>query len=438
MGTMFAGIVWFAVYVIGLLLPMIAAVLFHPSDVVRPFLPTLGIAFGFLAYPLMICEFGLVGRIRSISVLYGNDVLVYFHKYMGLAALLFVVIHGVLASHGDLAYFNPFSGASMTRYGAGSFWLLLALALTSLYRRQIRLPYASWMTSHYALALAIVALGLTHVLAVRGFSSSGVVRAVMITYFIGFLVPVFRYRVWEYFRMLATPWEVIQNRDEGGRVYTLVAKPVGHPGFEFDPGQFVWLATGPPITAEQHPISISSSAELGPDRRIELSIRSLGDWSGKRVPKVSAGSSVYVNGPFGGMSTDREPGQGFVLIAGGIGITPLRSIILTMKDRGDLRPVLLLYAANTIDDMVYRQELEALQQKMNLKLVLVLMEPPAGWTGERGNIDAALLRRYLPAQFMRFQYFICGPERMMDAMEEYLVALGIPRSRVHSERFDVV
>jgi predicted ferric reductase len=130
-----------------------------------------------------------------------------------------------------------------------------------------------------------------------------------------------------------------------------------------------------------------ASPELGPDRRIEFSIRNLGDWSGKRVPQVAVGSSVYVNGPFGAMSTDREPGQGFVLIAAGIGITPLRSMILTIKDRGDLRPVLLLYAARTIDDMVYRQELETLQRQMNLKVVLVLSEPPNGWTGERGHID---------------------------------------------------
>jgi len=138
------------------------------------------------------------------------------------------------------------------------------------------------------------------------------------------------------------------------------------------------------------------------------------------------------------MSIDREPGQGFVLIAGGIGITPLRSMILTMKDRDDPRPVFLFYAASTIDGVLYRQELETLQRQMNLKLVLVLSKPASDWAGERGHIDTALLKRYLPTQFMRFQYFVCGPGRMLDAMEEDLTALGLPRSRVHSERFDVV
>jgi predicted ferric reductase len=282
------------------------------------------------------------------------------------------------------------------------------------------------MVIHYVLALAVGALSLVHILAARGYSSNGVVRIVMIGYFVGFLLPMIRYRVWEYYRMLSRPWKVIENRDEGARVYTLAIKPIGHPGFEFNPGQFAWIATGPPITTEQHPISISSSAELGSDRRMEFSIRNLGDWSGERVPQVAVGSSVYVNGPFGAMSIDREPGQGFVLIAGGIGIAPLRSMILTMKDRGDPRSVLLFYAAHTIDGVVYRQELETLQRQMNLKLVLVLSQPPSDWTGERGHIDTVLLKRYLPTQFMRFQYFVCGLGRMLDAMEKHLTALGIP------------
>jgi predicted ferric reductase len=238
--------------------------------------------------------------------------------------------------------------------------------------------------------------------------------------------------------MRSRPWQVVDNRDEGAGVRTLVLRPVGHRGFEFDPGQFAWLATGHPVTTEHHPISIASSAELGPDRTIEFSIRNLGDWSGDRVPVVSPGSTMYVNGPFGAFSLDREPGQGFVLIGGGIGITPLRSMILTMRDRGDTRPVILLYGARNRDAVVYREELESLQQEMALQVIWVFDKPDADWTGERGYIDAALLRRHLPRQFKRYQYFMCGPTPMMDAVEEHLASIGVPRSRIHSERFDVV
>jgi predicted ferric reductase len=282
MAMMFAAIVTFTLYAIALLLPLTVALLCDPIDAVRPFLLELGVAFGFVAYPLMTAEFSLVGRIRSISVLYGNDVLMFFHKYMGIGALLLVCVHPLLISPGNFAQFNPFDGAPMTRYGAWTFWLVIALTVTSLFRKQLRLPYGLWMLIHYVLALAVASLGLAHILAVRGYSSSTVVRVVMIGYFIGFLIPTIHYRLWAYYRMLSKPWQVIENRDDGAKVRTLVLRPVGHQGFAFHPGQFAWIATGYPVTTEQHPISISSSAELGPDRRIEFSIRDLATGRGKK------------------------------------------------------------------------------------------------------------------------------------------------------------
>jgi predicted ferric reductase len=438
MGLMFAAIVWFSVYVIGLLVPLSVAMLADPIDTVRPLLLEFGVALGFIAYPLMTAEFALVGRIRSVSVLYGNDVLMFFHKYMGIAALTLVVAHPLLVSPGNLAQYNPFAGAPMVRQGAWCLWLLVALALTSIFRKKLKIPYDWWMVIHYVLALGIGALGLLHILAARGYTSHPAVRVVMIGYLIAFLIPLVRYRFWSFFRMSSRPWRVIENRDEGGQVRTLVLEPVGHAGFEFHPGQFAWLSTGHPVTTEHHPISIASSAELGPERRIEFGVRSLGDWSGTKVPQVAAGSTMYLNGPYGAFSLDREPGQGFVLVGGGIGITPLRSMILTMRDRGDLRPVILFYGARDWDAVVYRRELEALQDKMALTIVWVLSKPDADWKGERGYISPELLKRHLPAQFMRFQYFMCGPTPMMDAVEEHLATVGVPVSRVHSERFDVV
>lgn len=438
MGLMVSAIFWFAFYVVAILLPLGVALLVNPIDSARPFLLELGVALGFIAYPLMTAEFALVGRMRGISQLYGNDVLMFFHRYMGIVALVFVLAHPLLIAPGNFAQFNPFDGPPMVRYGAWALWLLVALVATSIWRKQIKLAYGWWMLIHYVLALAIGAMALAHILAAKGYTAHEVVAGLMIGYFIGFLVPMLRYRFWNYFRMTTRPWRVIDNRDEGGGVRTLVLEPVGHRGFEFQPGQFAWLSTGHPVATEHHPISIASSAELGPERRIEFSIRDLGDWSGKAVPSVKVGESIYVNGPFGAFSLDREPGQGFGLVGGGIGITPLRSMILTMRDRGDVRPIILFYGARDWDAVVYREELLALEKQMNLRIVWVFENPAPDWTGEKGFITPDILRRHLPAQFRRYQYFMCGPTPMMNAVEEHLATVGVPRSRIHSERFDVV
>jgi len=438
MGPMFSAIFWFTFYLLAILLPLGVALLVDPINIVRPFHLEMGVALGFIAYPLMTSEFVLVGRLRTISQLYGNDVLMFFHKYMGIAALVLVVAHPVLVSPGNIRQFNPFVGPLMVRYGAWTFWAVVLLGVTSLYRKRLKIPYGWWMLLHYVLALTIGAVGLAHILAVNGYTSNRIVHGLLIAYFVGLLIPMVRYRFWEYFKMTSRPWRVVDNREEGAGVRTLVLEPIAHAGFEFHPGQFAWLSTGHPVATEHHPISIASSAELGPERRVEFSIRNLGDWSGRRVPAVAPGSTMYLNGPFGGFSSDREPGQGFVLIGGGIGITPLRSMILTMRDRGDVRPVILFYAARDSRAVIYAAELDRLQKEMSLQVVYVLEQPDDAWTGERGFMTPELIRRHLPAQFRRYQYFMCGPTRMMDAVEEHLATVDVPRARIHSERFDVV
>jgi ferredoxin-NADP reductase len=137
---------------------------------------------------------------------------------------------------------------------------------------------------------------------------------------------------------------------------------------------------------------------------------------------------------------DREEGAGYGLIGGGIGVTPLYAMILAMEKRADMRPVVLFYGANDQNDLTFEDELEALEQRMaNLKIVRVLARPHEGWIGESGFINADILRRNLPDPLLRhFQFLICGPTPLMDAMEVALPEIGVPADRVHTERFDMV
>jgi ferredoxin-NADP reductase len=130
--------------------------------------------------------------------------------------------------------------------------------------------------------------------------------------------------------------------------------------------------------------------------------------------------------------------MGYVLIGGGVGVTPLYSMCQTMAEREDARPVYLFYGAKSWDDITFREELEALQGRMNLKVIYVLEHAPAGWQGETGFISQEALSRNLPWNYHRFVYLICGPEPLMDAMEKALPALGVPPDQVHTERFSMV
>jgi predicted ferric reductase len=183
---------------------------------------------------------------------------------------------------------------------------------------------------------------------------------------------------------------------------------------------------------------MSSAGDVEPGGEVRFTVKNLGDWSGEEVPALKAGDRIWLDGPHGVFSMDREQAMGYVFIGGGVGITPLYSMLQTMVEREDVRPVLLFYGGGDWEELTFREELDKLSDQMNLKVIYVLTDPPEGWEGETGYVTAGVLQRYLPKQYRRFVYFVCGPDPMMDAMEEALPQLGVPRENVQTERFSMV
>jgi ferredoxin-NADP reductase len=113
-------------------------------------------------------------------------------------------------------------------------------------------------------------------------------------------------------------------------------------------------------------------------------------------------------------------------------------MILTLRERGDRRPVTLFFAARNPGRAMFLDELRGLAAVGMIQLVTVFEAPGPAWKGERGFIDVPLLRRHLPATLARHHFFVCGPPPMMDAMERCLVEIGVHPANVHTERFDMV
>ena len=156
---------------------------------------------------------------------------------------------------------------------------------------------------------------------------------------------------------------------------------------------------------------------------------------------MKPGEKVYVDGPYGHFSADRhQHAEHLVFIAGGVGITPFMSMLRTMAERGEKRPLTLLYANRDWENIIFREEIEGLQKMLNLKVVHVLEKPPEDWSGETGFVTRAVLERHLPKAEQRnvVEIFICGPLPMLNAVERALADIGIPYGDYHSERFDLV
>lgn len=435
------GVVSIGIYLVLVLGPVAVAALFDPVPQARRVLLEFSCAVGFVAFALLAAEFSLVARVRTVSAIFGTDVLARFHRHMGLAAVLFALLHPLVLTGRELSWaqWSPFSGPWGVRSGAWALWSALLLVALALLRRRMRWRYEWWIVVHGVLALVVVTSMLAHVLLMGRYAQHPAVRVTCAGYAALALGILAHQRLVRPLLAWRRPWIVTGNRDEGADVRTLTLCPRGHGGLSFEPGQFVWIGTGAtPFDWQQHPMTISSSAELPADGTIQLSIKALGDWSRDVVPRLPAGARVWIDGPFGAFTLDRVPAEGFFLVAGGIGVTPMRSMLLTLRDRGDPRPVRLIYATHDMSRAPFVDELAELGRQRDVRVIHVLESPPSAWDGERGFVTTEMLRRHLPPGHRRWQYFVCGPSPMMDALEDALADLDIPPARIHTERFDVV
>ncbi len=437
----FAGLGWVLLYLVFCLAPLVL-VIGQPNPPGRTFLVELSVALGFVGLSILTLQFALVGRFKVVAAPFGIDALVRFHRQITYVALTFVVAHPVILFIADSKYLpllNLWTAPWRARFAFTSVIALLVLVGLSLWRQRLRISYEFWQASHGMIAVAVVLFALLHVSLV-GFYVTGIVRRVVYDGYIGGLILLLAWiRILSPLLRLRRPWQVVRVDGERGNSCTLVIEPVGHKGFSFDPGQFAWIAVNSsPFAISQHPFSFSSMADTPPGGTIAMTVKAAGDFT-SALPSVVPGTRVYVDGPHGVFSMDRRQAPGYVFIAGGIGVTPLYSMLLTMREREDVRPVTLFYASANQDDVVFYEELEELRASMpNLTVVYVLDHAPDGWDGESGRITTELLARHLPPQFLRYEYLICGPSVMMDSMEEALISAGVPFRQVSTERLDMV
>jgi predicted ferric reductase len=431
------GVLWVAAYVLVVSSPLLFMAV-RPVPPARPFLLEASVALGFVAILMMAIQFVLIGRFQSLSAPFGIDALLRYHRHIAAIALGFVVLHAlllVLHNPALVTWFDPIGGTWASRTGAWALYAFILLALLSIFRQQLRLRYEAWRMSHTLLGIFALVSALVHVhLAGRYISTAW--KEWLIVAICGVMVGAYAYvRLVRPAFLRRLPYTVSEVRPERGRVWSLALQADRHPGMRFLPGQYGYLRLGSPYSLDEHPFSFSSSSEQR--ERLEFAIRELGDFT-DRIGQVPAGTTAYVDGPHGSFSTDLTPAPGYVFIAGGIGIAPFMSLLRTLADRRDPRPVLLVYGEKRWDDVAFREELRELEGRMNLDVEFVLDEAHEGWEGETGFVTEAVLRRHLPRESFERHVFICGPNPMIDAIERALEACGVPERNVTAERFVLV
>ncbi len=435
------GIFWIGVYLLITLAPLLI-LLIGPRPAGREFWRDLSVGLGFCGFSMVGLQFVLTARFKVIKSPYGSDIVYFFHRQISLVTFALIAAHPLMLFIFDpkhLNLLNPITAPFAARFGVAAIIALMGLIGLSIWRKKFRIEYDRWRIWHGILAIAAVVLAFVHI-ELRGYYLNTLWKQVFWGIYGVFWVGVLAWvRVIKPILLLRKPYQIVEVISERGNAWTVILRPANHKGLRFQPGQFSWItAWDSPFRDHEHPFSFSSSASQTP--QLAFTIKELGDFTG-RIKDLTRGQLIYVDGPFGAFSIDRHPhSKEFVFIAGGIGITPIMSMLRTLADRNDVRPLTLIYANKTLDSATFLEEIEQLPQKLNLKIVHVLETPPENWKGEKGFVNADILKRNLPPTRAKnwCEIFICGPEPMMNAVEKALIQIGVPLGDFHSERFGLV
>ena len=220
--------------------------------------------------------------------------------------------------------------------------------------------------------------------------------------------------------------------DETATVRTIVLDLPGWPGHQAGQHLDVRLTAEDGYSAER---SYSIASATGEPVTITVERLEDGEVSSYLTRELRPGDQMEVRRPIGNWFTwEPQDGGPLLLIAGGSGVVPLRAILRHRKRTGSTVPARMLYSSRSLEDVIYRDELDKYRDTAEVRYTLTRRQPP-GWGGFAGRVDDAMLARIAWPASQCPLAFICGPTPFVEAVAELLVARHYPDTRVKTERF---
>jgi predicted ferric reductase len=392
---------------------------------------------GLLAGYAVVVLVALMARIPAVERGIGADRLARWHAMGGRYTVGLVVAHGLLITWGYAVTAHT-DVVSQTKTLLLSYpdvlmatvagLLLVGVGIVSMRAARRRMRYETWYYLHFYTYLA-VALAFAHQFATGADFMTNVGARVV---WGGMYAAVAAAVVW--YRLITPVRQSLRHRlrvesvrkEAPGVVSVVVAGRHVHE-LAAQPGQFFrWRFLTRGLWWAANPYSLSAAPR--PDR-LRITVKTLGDHSAA-LAALRPGVRVLAEGPYGAMTPARRTRRKVLLIAGGVGVTPLRALFQALPaDPGDLT---LLYRAGRDADVVFRDELRAIAAARGARLHLV-----TGHRAELGHdpLSAAALSHNVP-DLAAHDVFVCGPAGMTRAVTGALRSAGVPRRHIHAESFE--
>jgi predicted ferric reductase len=389
---------------------------------------------GLLGTYFALTQFMLMGRISWIERGFGLDRLASFHRVNGYLAIVCILLHPVFITLSHMlltekdfvsAYISIFSGHPYTLLALIAEILFVTVVISSMYISRKRLKFEIWYFVHLMVYLAIILVSFHQFANGTTLLSSDTARYFWFGLYGAVSVHLLIWRIGlPIYAFLKFDFYVSRVETETPTVTSIYIKGHSLRNFRIKPGQFIMVRI---ITRElwwqEHPFTVSW---IPKDDELRITVRRVGDYTAT-LQNLKPSAKVIVSGPYGRFTSDVAVTDKRLFIAGGIGITPLRSLA-EQAVRHNVDAV-LLYANKTESDVPLKNELDTI----GIKTVYVYSEkPPEG--EKQGMIDGEMIERLVPDVRQRDVY-ICGPHPMMTTLLQELRSRGVSPKQIHYESF---
>jgi predicted ferric reductase len=395
---------------------------------------TAGLA-GLIGAYLALVQVVLLSRLPVLERLAGFDRLTQWHRWNGHLCIDLVIVHVVLQIQGySMPTHRSFGDEFWTMVAKGAFpgmitatvgtVLLLAVGWSSFVAARRRLPYEAWYAIHLT-AYAGIALAWFHEIPTGGdlALNPGAARYWRIMALVALATV-----AWRVLAPIVSTFrhglKVVEVVDEGGGATSLRIGGRRLERLRAVPGQFfLWRFLTGGHWWSAHPFSLSEAPD---GKTFRITAKSVGNHT-SRMRTIPIGTRVVTEGPFGDFTERSRHHEKVLLVAGGIGITPVRALLERMD--GD---VVAIYRVLAHEDIVFADELARLERDRGVTVHYVV--------GDHAAPDGHLLLSpdhlgELVPDLAEREVYLCGPPAMVNVTEKRLRTAGVPRRRLHVERF---
>ena len=379
----------------------------------------------------------LTSRPRFLERRYGQDSLVALHRWFGIVTVLAIVLHAVTDTWawGATTGGNIFTG--LVDLLANEAWMVAALMSTILFVsigltswRRIRqfIPYETWYFVHLTGYLAVL-LGFGHQLTLgTDIASDQLALWWWCLLAIATVAIVVYSRLGDLFRSLTRSFYVTAVSREANGIGSIHVAGPGVARLRVAGGQYFNMrALTRHLWWQAHPFSISAAPTTN---GIRFTVKELGEDS-SRLLQMRPGTRLLLEGPYGVFTAEQAQGAPVVLIAGGVGVAPIRAIL---EDCGSQQKPVVIVRVRDEDDVAHRVELERLVASRGGSLHI--LTGPREWFTRNDPFAPATLQAWIP-DLARRHVFVCGPASLESAVMTGMRKAGVPTQNIHHERFGV-